>query len=82
VSDDQKPEADALEQSRSVVDDEDDVLRLSDDPEAPETDVMEQHREVVSRDRATHTRHDVEVPDADAAEQDLSVVDDDDGRAE
>ena len=76
MSDEPKPEADALEQAQPLVDDEDDV-GATDDPEVSEADLLDQRRAVApSSDNAVRTSPDPEVPDADAAEQRRAVIDD------
>jgi hypothetical protein len=79
MPDDPKPEADALEQERALVDGEDDLSSVGGDPEVPEADRLDQRRSVApASDNAVRTRpEDLEVPDADAAEQRRAVVDDD-----
>jgi hypothetical protein len=77
MSDEPKPEADALEQAQPLVDEEDDISSGPGDPEVPEADRLDQRRAVTpSSDTAVRTRpEDFEVPDADAAEQRRAVVD-------
>jgi hypothetical protein len=79
MSDEPKPEADALEQAQSLVDDEDD-LSSTDDVEVPEADLLDQRRRAASSDNAVRTSPDLEVPEADAAEQRRAVVDDEEDR--
>jgi len=82
MSDEPKPEADALEQAQSLVDDEDD-LTASDHPEVPVADLLDQRRAVASSsDDAVRKSPDPEVPDADAAEQSRAVVDDEEARSD
>jgi len=58
MSDEPKPEADALEQAQPLVDDEDD-LSTTDDPELPEADLLDQRRAAASSsDNAVRTSPD------------------------
>jgi hypothetical protein len=83
MAEEPKPQADVVEQMRSLREDEDDLSSVHDDPEAPEADALDQHRTTGPPPvDGGHVPDDPEVPEADAAEQRRGIVDDDEKRSE
>jgi hypothetical protein len=81
MSDEPKPEADALEQAQPLLDDGEQPAAADSDLEVAEADRLEQRLSVSPPATDTHRRAaSPEVPDADAAEQDRAVVDDEEDR--